>query len=479
MKDGRMNGIGAYGGTRDAAGGEVSEERSPDRLMRYRDSLRVCLTAGVAAIDLLALAAACLSGAALRHGTPFDGNWEIFFFLAPTYLLAAVSLRAYSIEAVTSITRAISSAFTALLITAGLFLTALFALKVGSLLSRLEIGYSFLMAFALIGVGRLGSTLLTRNRLLPIVAPRLLILTDQAGHGTGKSESLTTYLDVGAAGLTPRLHDPAFFAALSEAIGYADRIILAFPDPRARLQWTEAMRLSGFEAEVVVDLGGFEPLSLSRWNERTTLLVSRGPLTLAERLTKSAFDVAVTLPLLLVAAPTVAAAALLVKLDSPGPAFFVQERVGRNNRPYRCFKLRTMRTDMTDMTGKVSASRSDRRVTRVGRLLRRTSIDELPQLFNVLIGNMSLVGPRPHALGSRAEGALFWELVPDYWSRHAVKPGLTGLAQIRGLRGATQSRRDIEARVASDLEYINNWSLWMDVKVLLLTVRVIVHRNAH
>lgn len=239
------------------------------------------------------------------------------------------------------------------------------------------------------------------------------------------------------------------------------------------------MRLSGFEAEIVFDLGGFEPLALSRWNDRTTLLISRGPLTLAERLTKRVFDLAITLPLIVAIAPTIAVVALLVKLDSPGPAFFVQERVGRNNRPYRCFKLRTMRSEATDASGRVSASRSDRRVTRVGRLLRRTSMDELPQLLNVLIGNMSLVGPRPHALGSRAEGALFWELVPDYWSRHAVKPGLTGLAQIRGLRGATQSRRDIEARVASDLEYINNWSLWMDVKVLLLTVRVIIHRNAH
>ncbi|MFD2029540.1 sugar transferase [Ancylobacter dichloromethanicus] len=113
------------------------------------------------------------------------------------------------------------------------------------------------------------------------------------------------------------------------------------------------------------------------------------------------------------------------------------------------------------------------------KFLRRTSIDELPQLFNVLMGTMSLVGPRPHALGSRAEGSLFWELVPDYWSRHAVKPGLTGLAQIRGLRGATESRRDIEARVAADLEYINNWSLWLDVSILILTARVIIHRNAH
>lgn len=474
-----MEVLGAYGGIREAAASVPPTEPAPDRLTRYRDSLRVCLTLSLAATDLLALAGSCLAGAALRHGSPFDGNWQIFFFLAPTYLLAAVSLRAYAIEAATSLGRALSASFTALLITAGLFLTALFALKVGSLLSRLEIGYSFLLAFALIGMGRLAATLLTRSWLLPIVAPRLVVLTDRRDTEAPGGDELTTYVEVGGSGLTPRRDDPAFFAALSETIGYADRVILAFSDARERLEWTEAMRLSGFESEVVVDLGRFEPLSLSRWNTQTTLLVSRGPLSLTERLTKRVFDLAVTLPLLLAAAPTIVAAALLVKLDSPGPAFFVQERVGRNNRPYRCFKLRTMRREATDATGQVSAARSDGRVTRVGRFLRRTSIDELPQLLNVLIGNMSLVGPRPHALGSRAEGALFWELVPDYWSRHAVKPGLTGLAQIRGLRGATQSRRDIEARVAADLEYINNWSLWMDVKVLLLTVRVIIHRNAH
>jgi len=474
-----MEVLGAYGGIREAAASVPPTEPAPDRLTRYRDSLRVCLTLSLAATDLLALAGSCLAGAALRHGSPFDGNWQIFFFLAPTYLLAAVSLRAYAIPAATSLSRALSASFTALLITAGLFLTALFALKVGSLLSRLEIGYSFLLAFALIGMGRLVATLLTRSWLLPIVAPRLVVLTDRRDTEAPGGDELTTYVEVGGTGLTPRRDDPAFFAALSETIGYADRVILAFSDARERLEWTEAMRLSGFESEVVVDLGRFEPLSLSRWNTQTTLLVSRGPLSLTERLTKRVFDLAVTLPLLVAAAPTILAAALLVKLDSPGPAFFVQERVGRNNRPYRCFRLRTMRREATDATGQVSASRSDGRVTRVGRFLRRTSIDELPQLLNVLIGNMSLVGPRPHALGSRADGALFWELVPDYWSRHAVKPGLTGLAQIRGLRGATQSRRDIEARVAADLEYINNWSLWMDVKVLLLTVRVIIHRNAH
>lgn len=137
-----------------------------------------------------------------------------------------------------------------------------------------------------------------------------------------------------------------------------------------------------------------------------------------------------------------------------------------------------MHDHLSDRDGARSASRDDDRITRIGRFLRRASLDELPQLWNVVRGDMSLVGPRPHAIGSLAEGALFWEALPDYWTRHAMRPGMTGLAQVRGLRGATDTRRDIEKRVGADLEYINSWSIWLDMKILLQTVRVVLHRNA-
>ena len=171
--------------------------------------------------------------------------------------------------------------------------------------------------------------------------------------------------------------------------------------------------------------------------------------------------------------------AVAVKLDSRGPVFFRQQRVGYGNRLFLMYKFRSMRVETSDLKGGRSASRDDDRITRVGRIIRATSIDELPQLLNVLRGEMSVVGPRPHALGSLAGDQLFWHVDARYHHRHACKPGLSGLAQVRGLRGATHKREDLVSRLQADLEYLNNWSIWRDILIMLSTVRVIVHRNAY
>jgi lipopolysaccharide/colanic/teichoic acid biosynthesis glycosyltransferase len=171
--------------------------------------------------------------------------------------------------------------------------------------------------------------------------------------------------------------------------------------------------------------------------------------------------------------------AIAIKLDSDGPIFFVQQRVGQGNKLFRVFKFRSMRTDRSDQAGSQSASRTDDRITRVGRFIRATSIDELPQLINILIGDMSFVGPRPHALGSLAGDSLFWEVDARYHHRHVCKPGLTGLAQVRGFRGATGRREDLIDRLHSDLEYVYDWTIWRDLQILFATVKVVVHRNAY
>jgi lipopolysaccharide/colanic/teichoic acid biosynthesis glycosyltransferase len=157
---------------------------------------------------------------------------------------------------------------------------------------------------------------------------------------------------------------------------------------------------------------------------------------------------------------------------------FRQKRVGRRNQMFAIYKLRTMKVERADGDGHRSASKDDDRVTRIGRILRRTSIDELPQLFNVLKGEMSLVGPRPHAIGSLAGDKLFWEVDPRYWQRHSLRPGLTGLAQVRGLRGATHEEVDLTSRLQADLEYISGWTIWRDIRILFATSMVMLHDRA-
>jgi lipopolysaccharide/colanic/teichoic acid biosynthesis glycosyltransferase len=177
-------------------------------------------------------------------------------------------------------------------------------------------------------------------------------------------------------------------------------------------------------------------------------------------------------------APLMLAIAIAIKLDSEGPALFRQKRLGHANRSFKLLKFRTMRVMSCDTEGGISTARDDGRITRLGRFLRRSSLDELPQLLNVLSGSMSLVGPRPHALGSRAGDVLFWHVDQRYWHRHAMKPGMTGLAQIRGFRGATETRKQLLERLNSDLEYVENWSMLRDFSIMLQTLRVLVHENA-
>jgi polysaccharide biosynthesis protein PslA len=142
-------------------------------------------------------------------------------------------------------------------------------------------------------------------------------------------------------------------------------------------------------------------------------------------------------------------------------------------------KFRSMKREGADPAGSISTARDDDRMTRVGRFIRRTSIDELPQLINVLRGDMSLVGPRPHAIGSQAGDKLFWEVDSRYWQRHSLKPGLSGLAQVRGFRGATEHESDLANRLNADLEYLEGWTIWRDLRIIWLTLRVIVHDRAY
>jgi Undecaprenyl-phosphate glucose phosphotransferase len=222
-------------------------------------------------------------------------------------------------------------------------------------------------------------------------------------------------------------------------------------------------------------LDRFENVRISKLGRITSLQLTRQPLSPLEVLTKRAFDLVVAAALLVALMPFLACVALLIRLDSRGPALFLQRRYGFNQQPFRIFKFRTMRTaDDGDVI--VQATRDDARITRIGRWLRRWSIDELPQLLNVIRGDMSLVGPRPHALSHNRE---YEQKISRYARRHNVKPGITGWAQVHGLRGETDTDEKMRQRVEHDLYYIDNWSLWLDVRILFYTLfSRHSHRNA-
>ena len=205
------------------------------------------------------------------------------------------------------------------------------------------------------------------------------------------------------------------------------------------------------------------------------LTLSETPLIGSRRLMKFMEDLCLSYVLLVLLAPVMLAIAVAVKLDSPGPVFFRQARLGWGGKRFHIWKFRSM--VVHDDHGTVTQARKgDPRITRVGAFLRRTSLDELPQIFNVIQGEMSLVGPRPHAVQHDAEYA---QHIAHYFARHNIKPGITGLAQVRGHRGETREIEQMMLRVESDIEYINNWSVWLDLAILLRTTRALTGKNAY
>src|SRR6185436_11240899 len=211
-------------------------------------------------------------------------------------------------------------------------------------------------------------------------------------------------------------------------------------------------------------------------NVGTTRMIelTRSPLTPGEELLKRTIDVLAAALVLVIASPLMLLTALLIRLDSRGPVFFTQTRHGFNGRSFRILKFRTMYV-LEDGPVIRQATRNDPRVTRLGRFLRRMNIDELPQLFNVIAGHMSLVGPRPHAAAHDME---YEKLVANYAFRHHMKPGITGWAQVNGLRGETKTIGLMRRRIESDLWYIKNWNIWLDIWILIRTLFLVFQTSA-
>lgn len=440
-----------------------------------RRGLRARLYACLIGLDVAAILLAFIAGSAAK-GARFSG-YSLDFAIAtiPIYCGIALNSGAYSIDVLRNGRVGISRALGALAFTFASIALLVYYLRVEQDVSRLSIATGMIGGFALMGLFRWCFDKLVQRAWGGVLTSELVIL-DEVSAPTPNDVSI---LDAAQEDLRPNPRDPMMLDRLAKRLRGVDRVVVACR-PEAERAWALLLKGGGIQGEIVAtEFDAVGAIGVSSLCGRTTLVVATGPLKLSSRLIKRVFDLVFTVPALFVLAPMLVLIAAAIKLDSRGPVFFKQKRVGRGNELFDVYKFRSMRVEKCDAAGAASTQRDDDRVTRVGAFIRKTSIDELPQLLNVLFGSMSLVGPRPHALGSLAGQELFWEVDERYWHRHTLKPGITGLAQVRGFRGATHQRDDLTRRLQADLEYIQGWSVWRDFAILLSTARVVVHKNAY
>ncbi|HEY1720279.1 MAG TPA: exopolysaccharide biosynthesis polyprenyl glycosylphosphotransferase [Magnetospirillaceae bacterium] len=254
-----------------------------------------------------------------------------------------------------------------------------------------------------------------------------------------------------------------------------DLIIVALPWRVSVSIYKQIEAVQRVSADVVMmfEENGFNPrfAEITAVGNRTALQIAHKPLKGTQGLLKQIEDYFVAGLGVLMVSPVLLLAALAIRLESPGPILFRQLRVGFNNKPFMVYKFRSMHVDPED-DGSIGIGRDNARITKVGAFLRRTSIDELPQLFNVLRGNMSIVGPRPHVPNMRVGSESYYKAVREYAMRYRIKPGITGWAQINGMRGGIHNIDKAKRGVDLDISYIENWSLWLDIKIMLRTLAI-------
>lgn len=373
-----------------------------------------------------------------------------------------------------------------------LFLTAVaFAMKVGGSFSRVTtVAFAISGLLALIGIRVVWRIYLADGLAVRKFSSRKIALISEQ-DSSGNVDLLET---LARHGLQPAQHfvlpaDQADAKRCKKIVAQAissirgsnvEEIVVTFNLDRWRGFGSLLSELKGLPLPInFVPTGPVSELfklSSHTIGDTVTIELQHGPRTLSQRLVKRAIDIVFGAAALVSILPLFLFVAIAIRLDSAGPIIFRQRRRGFNGRPFTIFKFRTMSVQ-EDGDAVVAAQRDDCRITRVGNWLRRTSIDELPQLLNVLQGSMSLVGPRPHAVAHDTE---FEKLLDNYAYRHHVKPGLTGWAQVHGYRGEMRTVADIEQRVKYDLWYIDNWSLALDIKIFLMTTfEVVDGKNAY
>jgi Undecaprenyl-phosphate glucose phosphotransferase len=371
-----------------------------------------------------------------------------------------------------------------------LFIGASFLAKLGSEISRLWLSAFFFLGLASLVAGRLLLRSLVRRwaRQGRLDRRTVVVGSDQSGEGLIEALKVQEDSDIDILGVFDDRNDNRALdsCAGSPKLGKVDDIVefarrtrvdlVLFALPISAETRILEMLKKLWVLPVDIRLSAhtnklrFRPRSYSYLGKVPTLDVFEAPITDWDLVMKWMFDHFVGGIILLLVAPVMAFIALAVKLDSPGPVLFRQKRFGFNNERIDVFKFRSLYHDQADPTAAKVVTRNDSRVTRVGRFIRKTSLDELPQLFNVVFkSNLSLIGPRPHAVQGKLQSRLFDEAVDGYFARHRVKPGITGWAQINGWRGEIDNEEKIQKRVEFDLYYIENWSVLFDLYILLKT----------
>jgi exopolysaccharide biosynthesis polyprenyl glycosylphosphotransferase len=437
---------------------------------------RIVLYVSLFAFDLLCISAGFLLAGQIRLGSALEGqSLRTLAIVLPTFAAIALNSGIYSIDTLHHPLRGARKSVQALLCASAAAVGLLFYFKAGVQFSRLIFAAGTLLSLLFNASGRvmLGAYI---GKLRGWTFANELVIADEVSVNGNAGQKV---VQAALMGLEPRTDDPLLLDRLSILLENCDRVVVACP-PARRAAWISAMKGTNVNVEVCMpELTDIRPLALSSFRDEATAVVNRGPLSFRDRALKRSLDVAVALASLLFLAPLMLFVAAAIAIESRGPVLFRQDRVGQNNRIFKLLKFRSMRLECSDSCGKQSVSDGDERLTRVGKFIRSTSIDELPQLFNVMAGDMSIVGPRPHALGSTAESESFWQIHSNYFDRHATKPGITGLAQIRGFRGATRARTDLTGRLHADLEYMAEWTIWRDLKIIFGTFRVLIHPNAY
>ncbi len=404
-------------------------------------------------------------------------NMLVVQTILPVYFTIALYNESYGGKALGNWIFAAKQALTALLVSAALLNFVAFYTKSNAQFSRVSVTLGLIIS---------ALAILALRRLMPIVIAKFwggrttnrLIIKDG-----GPSFDLDNSISISASkyNLDPASHDPFMLDRLGKLLQNQDKVVVSCPSER-REAWAFLLKSTGVYGEIVSEPAhslGATDVHRYEGQERTTLVVSTGPLGLRSRISKRLFDIIIAGGALIALSPVLLVVAAKIKLEDGGPVLFIQRRLGRGNKFFNMLKFRSMKVEQNDANGERSTGREDDRITKMGAFIRRTSIDELPQIINVLRGDMSIVGPRPHALGSQANNKFFWEVDAQYWRRHCLKPGLTGLAQVRGHRGATEVEKDLTDRLQSDLEYISGWSLRRDLEIVFQTVLVLKHDNAY